>query len=1502
MGVVFAGVDTTLGRRVAIKVISLAHAGRRNATGRLLREARLMARLEHPGAVRLFDQGADDRFGAFLIMELLSGEDLAAYLQRRGTVPLPLALGMMERICDVLAAAHDAGVLHHDIKPANVFVLRHDETQVPRIKLLDFGAAIPLPRRPDGRAARGDERLLGTLAYMAPERWSSTSRRGVAADVYALGALLHEMLCGRPPFVASTRAGLRLAVLHDPPPPLVLPGLPPPVAAAIGRALDKRPERRPPSVRALAALLGLHVAGGGSRAVEAAPPPDRGTDRYLVTRALAAGFGTEVYLARDAETGREVAMKRLSAPTPEIAGRARRLFRAAAAVRHPSLPHLHGLRAERDKLLLIAQWIDGRPLREHLPQPEERLRAHFATLADALAKLHARGLSHGEVTAANVRIDGAGRAFLVDLGTASYFGDKLTRADAPPPDGEAARQEDLRGLGVVLYQALGGRPEDLTRSRRMGGPVAPLPPGAPGDLVALCRQLIGIDRRDDGEPDAETVAAALRATPPPSRARAARAGTAGGGGHPFVHPFVGRHDALVALADAVERLERGRPGLIWIEGPSGIGKTALLEELKRVLGSSGRVLALSGCARDVPSVPFPALDGAIEQLAAHLVDLPAPTADLLVPRRCGPLGHLFPTLSQVPAIARGAAEAAAATSPAEERRLASDALRELLRRVGDRQPVLLLLDDMQWLDPDSAALLERTLGGPDPPALLLVGAVRTDDALRDAELLRLETSLTRETVARIALGPLSPAESREMAAARWTGDKPLPARTIARLARLSGGVPLFMEMLVTSPERRLLEQATSLEDVLVARLDALPPRARRALELISVSSRPLRMSILLEAIGARGDAAVLDPLLSAALVRLTRADGEWAIEPYHARVRESIADALSPAARRARHRRLATLLRGTDGPGDIEATIEHLAGCGDRRAAADLARRAAGAANEQLAFDRAAALFEVVLEHGRPDRDRRVELLRQRATALENAGRRREAGATLLRAAAEARDAGLAAALQREAGSHLLAAGDVTRGLQVLLPALARAGVDLPLELGAITAATGAALEALGARGLAPAPFAGAPAPDARMKVDLLLDLALGLAHVDLRALPFACQALLEALELGEPQRLQRASALFVINTVEYVPTPLLAPALALCRELTGPGAGPLARALLEAALAENAHFEGDFLSAEAAFERAERTVLESGVKASRELATIRDLAVFVQYAHKGDFRTQLDRTQHWLAQAEAAQDVFHAGMLRVAHAIVWIARDDTARARSELRRAQTESIGTAGVLEVAVALYYDIIDRYEGDDEALAASGEDRSELLRSPAARTPFLSGYLGLHAAWRALRALGAGQPPPAAGRPVSEIIDHLRGLRMGIWSAVADALEGNLQFLHGQREAALRALEQGEQTFRRLHMLCLAACVRKRRGQFVDGDLGARLEAEADAELVALGVADIPRWTAAYWSMFDARAVADRTRDPDADGGTGWAATQTVTEEAPADRAARTAAAAARRRRG
>jgi serine/threonine-protein kinase len=245
MGAVWAAEDAVLGREVAVKVLGEALAGDRRAALRLRREARAAGRLVHPAIARVLDLGED--FGRpYLVMELLHGESLAARLERAGPLAPAEAVRVVVAAADALEVAHRAGIVHRDVKPGNVFVTSGGD-----VKLLDFGIASTA-----GDAALTGGDLIGTAAYLAPERVLGHDATP-AADVYALGVLLYELLAGRPPFAGDTGPALAMAQVHARPAPLgaVAPLVPPSLAAACERALAKDPAARPPSAAALAALL-----------------------------------------------------------------------------------------------------------------------------------------------------------------------------------------------------------------------------------------------------------------------------------------------------------------------------------------------------------------------------------------------------------------------------------------------------------------------------------------------------------------------------------------------------------------------------------------------------------------------------------------------------------------------------------------------------------------------------------------------------------------------------------------------------------------------------------------------------------------------------------------------------------------------------------------------------------------------------------------------------------------------------------------------------------------------------------------------------------------------------------------------------------------------------------------------------------------------------------------------------------------------------------------------
>jgi tRNA A-37 threonylcarbamoyl transferase component Bud32 len=276
MGEVWEADDTVLGRRVALKVLVAELAADKRATRRFVREARATARLTHPNVARVYDFGRDGGV-PFLVMELLQGETLADRLAA-GPLPPAEAARIAASVADALDAAHQLGIVHRDVKPANVML-----TPAGDVKVMDFGIAAAA----DETHSTTGSGLYATVAYVSPER-AAGEPATPASDVYSLGAVLYELLCGRPPFTGSTPALVARAHLHDPPPPVrqLAPWVPPRLAEAAEAALAKDPARRPSSAAAFAARL-------RSAARLPAAPPEPGPRPADLPRSGGAGPGPE---------------------------------------------------------------------------------------------------------------------------------------------------------------------------------------------------------------------------------------------------------------------------------------------------------------------------------------------------------------------------------------------------------------------------------------------------------------------------------------------------------------------------------------------------------------------------------------------------------------------------------------------------------------------------------------------------------------------------------------------------------------------------------------------------------------------------------------------------------------------------------------------------------------------------------------------------------------------------------------------------------------------------------------------------------------------------------------------------------------------------------------------------------------------------------------------------------------------------------------------------------
>ena len=237
MAVVYRARHLGLGRDVALKVMAANSLA--GSAARFEREARAVARLDHPGCLRVLDFGHDHAVGRYLVMELIAGQTLGAMLAADGRMSSHRAVHILKDLTKALAHAHRHGVLHRDIKPENIMFDQRDGVSRPR--LIDFGLA----QLDNESALTAVGSCVGSPSYLAPERLLGLPY-DARADIYALGVVLYELLCGYPPFGGQSAVEIARKQIAKTPVPLSVMGIevPPAVDAIVARALAKDPTRR----------------------------------------------------------------------------------------------------------------------------------------------------------------------------------------------------------------------------------------------------------------------------------------------------------------------------------------------------------------------------------------------------------------------------------------------------------------------------------------------------------------------------------------------------------------------------------------------------------------------------------------------------------------------------------------------------------------------------------------------------------------------------------------------------------------------------------------------------------------------------------------------------------------------------------------------------------------------------------------------------------------------------------------------------------------------------------------------------------------------------------------------------------------------------------------------------------------------------------------------------------------------------------------------------------
>jgi len=283
MGYVVAAIHIQLDQRVAIKILMPELCEHREAVERFLREARAAVRIQSEHVARVLDVGTLHDGTPFMVMEFLSGRDLARELDARGGLPIKEAVLFLLQSCEAVAEAHALGVIHRDLKPANLFLTQRNDGS-PLVKVLDFGVAkaiaqdaVELP------SLTASQSVIGSPQYMSPEQVRNPKGVDFRTDVWSLGIILHELLTAAPPFEGDTPFSLLAAIVSDPPQALrdKRADAPEELEAIIVKCLEKNPDKRYQTVAELAQALAPHAPNSALASIRrisritpwSAPPP-----------------------------------------------------------------------------------------------------------------------------------------------------------------------------------------------------------------------------------------------------------------------------------------------------------------------------------------------------------------------------------------------------------------------------------------------------------------------------------------------------------------------------------------------------------------------------------------------------------------------------------------------------------------------------------------------------------------------------------------------------------------------------------------------------------------------------------------------------------------------------------------------------------------------------------------------------------------------------------------------------------------------------------------------------------------------------------------------------------------------------------------------------------------------------------------------------------------------------------------------------------------------------
>jgi tetratricopeptide (TPR) repeat protein len=1160
-------------------------------------------------------------------------------------------------------------------------------------------------------------------------------------------------------------------------------------------------------------------------------PSFRGTDRFELIRLLGQGGMGVVYEALDHRQGGNVAVKVLPLVSPERLLRFKREFRAAAEIHHPHLVRLGELVRAGDHWFFSMELVPGEDILTYVRGPappdafasqatiedstlgvtsgpqiirsrtpaaparwgehfdEGRLRQSARELASALSALHRAGCVHRDIKPNNVLVTPQGRTVLLDFGLASVDGGETSVLSAGTPlymAPEQATQQpatpatDWYGFGVLLFELLTGELpfnghifEVLAAKQSADAPkVRSVEPSVPADLAGLVDALLARDPA--ARPGAGAVLEALGAPEPVSGTLAI---------DPHLderQPLVGREEELRQIRHLLAQVvETAAPIALVIRGESGVGKSSLVRRFVAQATADGRAVAFSGRCHERELVPFNAVDGVFDALAHTLRHMRDSELGALIPPRAGVLAQVFPVLARVPRIAH-APLPGQNLDRREVRSWLFDAARTLFEGLGETRPVIVFIDDLQWADHDSLALLSEVLRKPGGPRVLLVCTLRTQAGVGPSQDAALFGKDVDERV--ITLDNLSEASARELATELLPTERATVERS-AWIARESAGHPLFLRELVEEALTMAGEAAElGLDAVLRRRVARLPDAPRRLLGILAVASTPISYGVLRDAscVDSHALPGAVHALRTGRLVHVAHEAGQDTLYISHERIRRAVREALGAEEQLAIHLALA---RSLDANGEPASSAWHWREAGDHERAARHYRTAGLRAMEALAFAEAASHLRAAHELFSFDRATESALLTELGDALANSGRAAEAADHYRKAAVYARSA-RAIELKRRAAEELLRSGHLEEGRLVGEEVLRDAQLSMPRAPFRDLLLERARLRL---RGLRPSEVPAGDADSrahALARVDLCWSFFCGLILTDhVRGAYFQAKALHLALDSGDGHRIARALAAEASYSASLGPAKeaharkLFARAEQLTREVRHPQA--LGNLYLMQGIA--AHMTGRFAQAANVLQESCRTFQERCTGVSWELDASRQFLLESTF-YLGNLAAFAADVRRNMREAEERGSKYSMTNMRTGLPnAMWLMEDDVDAARRELGSAMGQWSNDGFHVQHWYALLAAAhADLYEGKgEEAFQRIDERKKRMGRSQLLRVRHIAAVFAYSRACAAVASLATQRAPELRKKRLALVAECVKTLEQDStpWTA---ALAGVLGF--------------------------------------------------------------------------------------------------------------------------